>query len=198
MSEYDPLIPRGEDSFSDDLECVQSRFAEARRPYLNSPIPWLIWAMVLPGVALATPSTAAAFDAPGVLFLWSFAILIGGVVESTLIFRHRRAGATPLAVWVLRLQGNQSLVGLALSIFLFWQDLAWALPAVWLLLIGHSFFQLGGLAFRPLKQAGLIYEVGGLIALWGGATALPVFAAATALGNLRVAVALLREARKAG
>ncbi len=194
MSEYDPLIPRGEDSLSDDLERVQRRFAEARRPYLNSPIPWLVWAIVLPGAALATGFVEARYATPGVLMLWSLAVLIGGVVEGSIIMRRRRAGTTPLAAWVLRLQGNQSLIGLALSVFLIWQDLPQAIPAIWLLLIGHSFFLLGGLAFPAMRQAGVIYEIGGLLALWPGPASLIVFAAATALGNLRVAVALMREA----
>jgi len=193
MSEYDPLIPRGEDSLSDDLERVQSRFAAARQPYLSSPIPWLVWAIVLPGAALATPFAVAAFGAVGVLLLWSSAVLLGGIVEGALIFRRRRSGATPLAAWVLRLQGNQSLIAVALSGFLIWQDLAVAVPGVWLLLVGHSFFLLGGLAFGPMRQVGVIYEVGGLLALWPGPGSLWVFALATAVGNLRMAVALLRE-----
>jgi len=197
MSEYDPLIPRGEDSLSDDLERVQSCFAEARRPYLNSAIPWLVWAIVLPGAAVGTRAVAERFAAPGVLMLWSLAVLIGGIVEGSLIMRRRRAGTTPLAAWVLRLQGNQSLIGLALSAFLIWQDLAQAIPALWLLLVGHSFFLVGGLAFPPMRQAGLIYEIGGLVALWSGPASLTVFALATALGNLRVAVALMREASQA-
>jgi hypothetical protein len=195
MSEYDPLLLRGEDSLSDDLERVQRRFSIARKPYLNSPIPWLIWAIVLPGAALGTELAMERFAEPGVLMLWSVAVLIGGLVEGGIIMRRRRAGTTPLAAWALRLQGNQSMIGLALSIFLIWQDLPQALPAVWLLLIGHSFFLLGGLAFPAMRQAGVIYEVGGLIALWPGPTSLVVFALATGLGNLRVAVALMREGR---
>ena len=196
MSEYDPLIPRGEDSFSDDLERVQSRFADARRPYLSSPIPWLVWAIVFPGTALATPPVVAGFGATGVLLLWSLAVLVGGIVEGTLILRRRRSGATPLGAWVLRLQGNQSLIGVALSGLLVWQGLAAALPGVWLLLIGHSFFLLGGLAFKPMRQVGLMYEVGGLVALWPGPSSLWVFAVVTAVGNLRMAVALMRDARR--
>lgn len=197
MSEYDPLIPRGEDSFSDDLERVQRRFTEARRPYLNSPIPWLVWAIVLPGAALATRFVASRHGAPGVLILWSLAVLIGGVVEGSIILRRRRrAGTTPLAAWVLRLQGNQSMIGLVLSAFLIWEDLPQALPAIWLLLIGHSFYLLGGLAFPAMRQAGVIYEIGGLLALWPGPASLMVFAAATALGNIRIAVALMREANR--
>lgn len=193
MSEYDPLIPRGEDSMSDDLESVQQRFAIARRPYLRSPIPWLVWAIVLPGAALVTGPVVERYGSSGVLMLWSIAVLIGGVVEGSIILRSRRTATTPLAAWVLRLQGNQSLIGLALSIFLIWQDLPQALPAVWLLLVGHSFFLLGGLAFPAMRQAGVIYEVGGLLALIPGPASMIVFAAATALGNLRVALALMAE-----
>lgn len=198
MSEYDPLIPRGEDSFSDDLERVQVRFAEARRPYLSSPIPWLVWAIVLPGAALATPLAGAELGAAGVLLLWSLAVLVGGLVEGTLIFRRRRSAATPLAAWVLRLQGNQSLIGVALSGFLIWQGLAGALPGIWLLLVGHSFFLMGGLAFQPMRQVGLLYEIGGIAALWPGPTSLWVFAAVTAAGNLWMAFALMREGRVTG
>jgi len=195
MSEYDPLIPRGEDSMSDDLQRVQQWFSIARRPYLRSPIPWLVWAIVLPGAALATGPVVERYGSSGVLMLWSVAVLIGGVVEGSIILRSRRAATTPLAAWVLRLQGNQSLIGLALSIFLIWQGLPQALPAVWLLLIGHSFFLLGGLAFPAMRQAGVIYEVGGLIALWPGPSSLVAFAMATGLGNLWIAVALMREGR---
>lgn len=193
MSEYDPLIPRGEDSPSVDLETVRKHFDAARRPYLRSPIPWLVWAIVLPGAALATAPATAEFGAPGVLFLWSVAILIGGIVESVLILRRRHSGTTPLAAWVLRLQGNQSLIGLVLSVFLIWQDLAGALPGVWLLLVGHSFFLVGALAFQPMRQVGLLYEIGGVAALWPGPTSLWIFAAVTAVGNLRMAWGLMRE-----
>ena len=183
---------------SDDLERVQHRFAIARRPYLRSPIPWLVWAIVLPGAALATGPVVERYDSPGVLMLWSVAVLIGGVVEGSIILRSRRSATTPLAAWVLRIQGNQSLIGLALSVFLIWQDLPQALPAVWLLLIGHSFFLLGGLAFPAMRQAGVIYEIGGLLALLPGPASMMIFAVATALGNLRVAVALMREMREGG
>lgn len=193
MSEYDPILPRGQRSHSDDLDRVQRHFGEARRPYLSSPIPWIAWAIVLPGAALATRPVAAANGAAGVLFLWSAAVLAGGLVEGVLIVRGQRAGATPLAAWVLRLQGNQSLIGVGLSAFLILHDLASALPAVWLLLVGQSFFLLGGLAFPAMRQTGVLYEVGGLLALWPGPWGLWIFAVVTAVGNLRIAVALLRE-----
>ena len=196
MSEYDPLIPRAEHSLSDDLERVQRRFAVARRPYLSSPIPWLVWAILLPGAALATPRAVAGFGPVGVLVLWSVTVLVGGVVEGSAIFQRRTTGATPLAAWVLRLQGNQSLIAVVLSAFLVWKGLAGALPGVWLLLVGHSFFLLGGLAFRPMRQVGVIYQIGGVLELWPGPTALWIFAIATAAGNLRLAIALLRERRE--
>lgn len=193
MSEYDPLIPRGEETASDDLEGVQVHFAAASRAYLSSPIPWLVWAIVLPGAALATPVTVSSGGLPAALLLWSVAVLVGGIVEGAIILRRRRRGATPLGAWAMRIQGNQSMVGLALSVLLIWRDMATVLPGLWLLLIGHSFFVLGGLAFRPMRQAGVIYQAGGLIALWPGAFSLVAFALATALGNLRIAVALMRR-----
>ena len=197
MSEYDPLIRAKTDAESDDLEVVQRHFEAARKPYMASPIPWLVWAIVLPGAALGTPVVDEAFGPAGVLMLWSVAVLVGGVVEGSLILRRRRGAATQLGGWVMRLQGNQSMIGIALSIFLLWNDLPGGLPGLWLLLIGYSFFVLGGLAFRPMRQAGIIYEIGGLLALWPGINALVVFAVATALGNLRIAVALMSESRAA-
>lgn len=195
MSEYDPLIPRPEATESDDLERVQRRFAAARRAYLVSPVPWLAWALVLPGAALVTPSVVSRWDGAGVLFLWSLAVLVGGSVEGAFILR-RRAQATRLGGWVMQLQGNQSLVGLVLSAFLIWQDLAIVLPALWLLLVGHSFFLLGGLAFRPMRRAGILYQLGGAAALWSGGRPLLVFAVTCAIGNLTIAIALWRERRR--
>lgn len=194
VSEYDPLIRRAEPSESDDLERVQRHFDTARRPYLASPVPWIVWAMVLPAAALATPLAASRWAEGGVLFVWSVAVLVGGSVEGAFILR-RRDRATRLGGWVMQLQGNQSLVGLLLSVFLVWHDLAAALPALWLLLIGHSFFLLGGLAFRPMRRAGVVYQLGGAIALWPTAGPLLVFAATSVIGNLMIAVGLLRESR---
>lgn len=194
VSEYDPLISRDEAPGSDDLERVQRHFDAARRPYLASPVPWAAWAAVLPAAALATPAVASRWAEPGVLFLWSLAVLVGGSVEGSFILRRRgRRGATPLGGWVMQLQGNQSLVGVLLSIFLVWHDLASALPALWLLLIGHSFFLLGGLAFRPMRRAGLLYQLGGAIALWPTVESLLVFSATTAIGNAIIALALWHE-----
>ncbi|MFL6236869.1 MAG: hypothetical protein ACJ76N_27305 [Thermoanaerobaculia bacterium] len=125
-------------------------------------------------------------------------ILLGGTVEVLAIRRSGRrldgttAGST-LAAWVLRLQGNLSLVALALSALLVWQDLAWVLPGLWLLLLGHSFYMLGGLAFPPFRACGLIYQLGGLVALWPQGNPLLAFAAATAVGNLWMGIGVWRE-----
>ena len=197
VSEYDPLIRTSEGEGVDDLELVQRRFDVARRPYLRSPVPWLVWAIVLPGAALATLPVQGSFGVPGVLMLWSIAVLVGGLIEGSLIFKRSRGTASSLGRWVMRLQGNQSLIGIALSAFLIWHDLARGIPGLWLLLIGHSFFVIGGLAFRPMRQAGILYQLGGLVALWPGVNPLLVFALATALGNLRIAVALLGESKRA-
>ena len=110
------------------------------------------------------------------------------------LFRSGGAtGSTPLASWVLRLQGNLSLIAVALSVFLLWQDLAWALPGLWLLLLGHSFYMLGGLAFPPLRVCGIVFQLGGVAALWPGGTPLPAFAAAAFVGNLWMAWGVWRS-----
>jgi hypothetical protein len=94
---------------------------------------------------------------------------------------------------VLRVQGNLSLVALTLSALLIWQDLAWALPGLWLLLLGHSFYMLGGLAFEPFRACGLLYQLGGVAALWPNSSPLGAFAVATAAGNLWMGIGVLRE-----
>jgi hypothetical protein len=95
---------------------------------------------------------------------------------------------------------NLSFVALALSAVLIWQDLAWVLPGLWLLLLGHSFYMLGGFAFEPFRVAGLVYQIGGLLALWptllGTHSPLLVFAAATFLGNLWIGIGVWRQARR--
>ena len=131
-----------------------------------------------------------------VLFTWSAVILLGGAVE---IVGIRRAGmgfsGTPLASWVLGVQGNLSLVALVLSVLLVWVDAAWALPGLWLLLLGHSFYILGGLAFPAFRTAGLIYQVGGLVALWPEGLPLVAFAVASAAGNLWMGISIWRGER---
>lgn len=198
MSEYDPLIPEAPAASGGDLERAQELFEAASRPYLASPWSWAAWALVLPAAALATPRVLARFGGAGVLFLWSAAILAGGAVEMAPLWRRDHGAATPLAAWVLRVQGNLSLVAAALSAVLVWQGAAALLPGLWLLLLGHSFYVLGGLAFAPFRVCGLLYQGAGLVALWPRAPALGIFAAAVGIGNLYLAASLWRERRRAG
>lgn len=194
-SEYEPLFPRGDEG-PDDLTPVRERFAAASRPFLSSPYTWFAWAVLLPAVALATPTLLQRFGPSGTLIAWSLAILAGGAVEMVNIRRSRRGGERgTLASWVLSVQGNLSLVALALSVLLVWLDLARVLPALWLLLLGHSFYMLGGLAFSPMKICGLIYQAGGAVALWPGFDPFVVFAAASAAGNLWMGVGVWRATR---
>jgi hypothetical protein len=199
-SEYDPLFGASSDDEDApggrDLAVVRRAFGAASRPYLSSPWVWLAWAALLPAAALATAPVADRYGAPGVLLLWSFTILAGGLVE---LAGMRRRGAfrkpSGLARWALRGQGNLSLVGVVLSGLLLWIGYPSALAGLWLLLLGHSFFLLGGLSSRPMRTAGLIFQVGGAAALWPGLPALPVFAAATAAGCLWLAVGQWLERR---
>ncbi|HVT16038.1 MAG TPA: hypothetical protein VHQ90_07645 [Thermoanaerobaculia bacterium] len=206
-SEYDPLFAERR-SAEDDLTPVVELFRAASGPYLRSYWSWLTWAVVLPAAALLT-SPALRRGAAAVLFTWSAAILIGGAVEIVAIRRgggpgrggaagssiRSRAGRTPLASWALRAQGNLSLVAVVLSLALLWQDLAWMLPGLWLLLLGHSFYTLGGIAFPPFRLYGHAYQLGGLAALWPGGAPLPVFALTAAAANLWMAYAVWRDGR---
>ena len=198
MSEYDPVFGGGgreSEPGSNDLATVRELFAAASRPYLSSPWPWLSWALILPAAALVTDRVASAAGAPGVLGLWSGAILLGGAAEMLFVFRSRRrvGRGSPLSSWAMTLQGNLSLVAVALSIALVVAERAELLPGLWLLVLGHSLFTLGGLAFRPQRTAGIVYQLGGAAALVPGVPALAVFAAATALGNLWIAVGIIRR-----
>jgi len=196
-SEYDSLFTPSRTA-EDDLEPVREYFRAASRPFLRTPWSWFSWAVLLPAAALATGGVFRTFGFAGVLFTWSAVILFGGGVE---IFAIRRAAAagghtggnTPLAAWVLRVQGNLSLVAVALSALLVWQDLSWALPGIWLLLLGHSFYMLGGLAFPPFRTCGILYQLGGLASLWPGGAPLAIFAATTAAGNLWMGFSVWRE-----
>ncbi len=198
-SEYDSLFTRSRSTgdIEDDLEPVREYFRAASRPFLRTPWSWLSWAVLLPAAALATSGAFRSFGFAGVLFTWSAVILFGGGVE---IFAIRRAGGgggnTPLAAWVLRVQGNLSLVAVVLSALLVWQDLSWALPGIWLLLLGHSFYMLGGLAFPPFRTCGILYQIGGLASLWPGGAPLAVFAVTTAAGNLWMGFSVWREIRQ--
>ena len=194
-SDYDPFLAPATRRFeSSNLEAARELFADASRPYLSSPLPWVSWALILPAAALATESAARAFDWIGVLLLWSVAILLGGALE--LIAIRRRSAetvSTALASWAFGVQGNLSLVAIALSFFLLWVDRAWALPALWLLLLGHSFYTLGGLSFPALRHAGLMYQVGGVAALWPRGEPLIVLAVTTLVANLWMASAIHRR-----
>ena len=97
----------------------------------------------------------------------------------------------------MRAQGNLSLVAVALSALLLWIDGARFLPGLWLLLLGHNFFALGGLAFPPMRLAGIFYQAGGLAALVPGSCPLWAMAAATALGNLWIGLGIVRARARA-
>lgn len=200
-SEYDPVFGGSAvDGESDgpgarDLDEVQERFARAAGPYLRSPWPWVMWAVVLPAAAVLHPDVAARHGAQGVLLLWSVAILVGGLVEGVGLLRRRReARPTPLVAWLLRAQGNLSLIAVALSAFLVWVGAGEALPGLWLLLVGHSFYALGGLAFPPFKLYGLAYQLVGAAALWPGTSPLQLFAGVTGAANLWLAWRVYRAA----
>lgn len=205
MSEYEPFFDSTEPPEDDDLDLVREAFARAARPYLYSPWPWVTWALVLAAAAFTSPLTLRLFGVPGVLMLWSLAILAGGAAELVAIRRRRREqpGST-LARWVFRAQGNLSLVAAALSAALLVRSptLATVLPGLWLLLLGHSFFAQGGLAFPPLRQAGWMYQLGGVASLalaWApGRGALAAFASTVTVANLWVAWALIRQRRETG
>lgn len=196
-SEYDPVFAGSEgrdDGESDPgLDAVRRRFEAAARPFLSSSTVWIAWALVLPGAALATERAHERFGPSGTLLLWSTAILAGGLVELGAIRRRRAPGSrSPLAAWALRIQGNLSLVGVGLSAALLWAGRPALLPGLWLLLLGHSFFTLGGLAFRPMRTAGILFQVGGFAALWPALPGLAVFAAASAAGCLWMARGVAR------
>lgn len=192
-SAYDPLFSSPTpDSAGDgddgDLERARREFRAASRPFLRTSLSWLAWGLVLPAASLATPAAFHRGAESGVLLLWSVAVLVGGGLELAALSRTRAVGsATPLASWALRVQGNLSLVAVLLSAALVWHEAAALLPGLWLLLLGHSLFVLGGLAFAPMRTAGVIYQLGGALALWPGGNPLVVLAATTAAGNFWMA-----------
>jgi hypothetical protein len=196
-SEYDPfLAPARTRHESSNLDAARGLFAEASRAYLSSPLPWLAWSAILPAAALLTRYAERRFGWTGVLLLWSFAILAGGAVELGAV--RRATGemvSTPLASWAFGVQGNLSLVCIALSFLLLWIGQAWALPGLWLLLLGHSLVTLGGLAFLPMRHAGLVYQIGGVAALWPRGEPLLVLALTAGAANLWMALAIGRRAR---
>jgi hypothetical protein len=197
MGEYDPIVPAAAAAGSDDLERARDLFAAASRPFLVWPWPWVAWAVLLPAAALLTEPVLAGLGAAGVLGLWTLTILLGGAVELVGIRRgRRRHGRTPLAGWAMTIQGNLSLVALALSAALLLADQPQLLPGLWLLVLGHSFYLMGGLAFPAFRVCGLIYQAGGFLALWPVAIdPFAVFAVATAAGNGWMAWSVWRAAR---
>jgi hypothetical protein len=197
-SEYDPI--GGREGFSpegSDLDQVRGLFETAGSSYLRSPWSWVAWAAVLPAAALLTPAVHLHFGALAVLLLWSLAILVGGVIEAVVIARGGGSSRrTPLSRWVLRGQANLSLVAFLLSLVLLWKDQPQLLPGLWLLLVGHSFYSLGGVAFPPLRVSALVYQAGGLISFLPGVNGLYVFALTAALGNIWMGWAVWRRNRR--
>ncbi len=66
-----------------------------------------------------------------------------------------------------------------------------------MLVVGHSFYLLGGFAFGPFRLAGLLLQSGGALALWPDGRPLAVFALTSALANLWIGVGVWREGRSA-
>ena len=194
MSEYDPILPTRR--VSRDREQVEALFRAAAGPYLRSPWGWFAWSVALPAAALATGSIARWKGPSGVLLLWSLTILAAGLVEAVPHLRLReQGGGSALATWAMRGQANLSVVGVCLSAVLLWSDQAWLLPGLWLLLLGHSLYLLGGLTFHPLRTCGLGMQLGGALALWPRIDPLLTFAFTTALANAFVGWSILRARR---
>ena len=193
-SEYDPLFTR-RSSGVDDLEAVRAIFAGAAMPFVRSPWSWACWALLLPATALATPEILSRYGPFRVVIAWCSMIVVGGIVETWVLRRGAAGERTTVAGWVLRSQANLSFIAVVISGALIWQGQASLLPGIWLLVLGHSFLVLGGLAFKPFRRTGWIYQLAGLGALWPGQEGLLWFAAATALGNLAIALSV-RSARK--
>ena len=188
-SEYDPIFGRG-GAVEDDLDTVRDLFARASAPFTRSPWSWWTWALLLPAVALATRPLLARYGPPGPILAWCSIIILGGIVEMSVVRSGAATQQTTLATWAVRSQANLSFVGVVLSAVLVWYGQIGALPGVWLLLLGHSFLVLGGLAYRPFRRTGWIYQLAGLAALLPGQDGLVWFAAATALGNLSIGLSV--------
>lgn len=193
-SEYDEFFGGEDERSAAQAAAVRLAFRDAARPYLSSPLPWFAWALILPAAALATPLVAKSAREAGVTILWSLAILVGGTIEGITILRRReRRSRSALGAWAMRAQGNLSLVAVLLSGLLVWLDAAHFLPALWLLLLGHNLFALGGLAFPPMRVAGILYQLGGLAAVVPGSRPLWAMAAAAALGNFWIGWGIARD-----
>ncbi len=195
-SEYEPLFAPKKPAI-DDLEAVRAIFASAAAPFTRSPWSWAAWALLLPSAAVATPTVLARYGPVHVVITWCLMIIVGGIVETWVLRWGAAAERTTVAGWVLRSQANLSFIAVAISAVLIWYRQSALLPGVWLLVLGHSFLVLGGLAFKPFRRAGWIYQLAGLGALWPSQDGLLWFAAATALGNLWIALSV-RAAARAG
>lgn len=199
-SEYDPIPPRPLLSAEpSDLERARVLFERSASGYLRSPWPWWVWSLLLPAAALLTRRVYPVAGPLATLVLWSVVILIGGAVEAILIFGGgERVARTPLAGWVLKTQGNLSLVAVALSGLLLWRELPEYLPAVWLLLVGHSFHGIGTLSLRPLRDAGVMLQLGGIAAMLPAADGLVVLAVSFFASCLWIGLGIHRRNRETG
>ncbi|MDH3404842.1 MAG: hypothetical protein OES32_03795 [Acidobacteriota bacterium] len=195
-SEYDPIFRGPEREPVDDLEAVRQIFGSAAGPFTRSPWSWWAWAVLLPAIALLTRPLLARYGPSGAIIGWCAAIAAGGGLEMWVVRAGAAVERTTLATWVLRSQANLSFVAAAVSGALIWWGHFDALPGVWLLVLGHSFLMLGGLAFPPFRRAGWIYQLAGLGALWPGQDGLAWFAAATGLGNLAIGLAVRANRRR--
>lgn len=196
-SEYSSIPPRAPLSGDpSDLERVEELFEKAAAGYLRTPWSWWSWSILLPVAALLTRWVHSEAGPAATLLLWSGVILLGGLVEAALILGGRRRHLrTPIGSWVLRSQGNLSLVAVALSIVLAWRGVPEFVPAVWMLLIGHSFYDVGRLAFGPLRSAGVLFQIGGLVALVPAIDGLVVCAACTFAGCAWIGLGVRRRIR---
>lgn len=195
MSEYDPIVPRRELSAErSDLEQVRALFEGSAERFLRSPWSWIVWAVIVGVTALVTRAIQDLVGPWVIVVVWSTAILVGGVAEAVLYAKSgQELRPSELGRWVLRSQGNLSMVGIAVSVFLIWRGEAGALPGVWLLVLGHSFYSHAGLGFAAFRQAGAAYQLGGVIALTPWVDPLLALAASVAAGNLWLAAAIWRR-----
>ena len=137
MSEYDPVLSSPPARFARDREQVEALFERAAGPYLRSPWGWFAWSLALPAASLSTTAVYSRRGAAGVLLLWSFTILLAGLVETVPHLRLRREGVSPLATWALRgrptcLRSVRALGAAALA------RREPGASGLWLLLLGHS------------------------------------------------------------
>ncbi len=169
MKEYEPIFftRKSKDSkeIRDDLSIVQHLFKNAAQPFLSTPWGWLGWSIILPSSLLLTPVVNLKSGLRGIILLWSFSVLLGGIIEITAIRNSRYKNISNLSGWAYSIQGNLSLVGLALTSLLIFSSPR-IIPSLWLLIIGHSFYSLGSLADNILKYVGIYYQVMGIFTIF--------------------------------